>query len=146
MATHSSTLAWRIPWTEEPGGLQSTGSQRVGHARGTWDTERECAVCHTPHPSQSAASVWVITAGHSDLWGNSLSSRGAWEVALRLLEPWWYISRADRGRDLRRANCPWDGVEAWKRAPPEGAAGQHCGRGQGQALHRTARDSGDFRK
>ena len=31
MATHSSILAWRIPWTEEPGGLQSTGSQRVGH-------------------------------------------------------------------------------------------------------------------
>ena len=30
MATHSSILAWRIPWTEEPGGLQSTGSQRVG--------------------------------------------------------------------------------------------------------------------
>ena len=31
MATHSSVLAWRIPWTEEPGGLQSIGSQRVGH-------------------------------------------------------------------------------------------------------------------
>ena len=31
MATHSSILAWRIPWMEEPGGLQSTGSQRVGH-------------------------------------------------------------------------------------------------------------------
>ena len=30
-ATHSSILAWRIPWTEEPGGLQSTGSHRVGH-------------------------------------------------------------------------------------------------------------------
>ena len=30
MATHSSILAWRLPWTEEPGGLQSTGSQRVG--------------------------------------------------------------------------------------------------------------------
>ena len=29
--THSSILAWRIPWTEEPGGLQSTGSQRVRH-------------------------------------------------------------------------------------------------------------------
>ena len=29
MATHSSVLAWRIPWTEEPGGLQSVGSQRV---------------------------------------------------------------------------------------------------------------------
>ena len=31
MATHSNTLAWRIPWTEEPGGLQSMGSHRVGH-------------------------------------------------------------------------------------------------------------------
>ena len=31
MAPHSSILAWEIPWTEEPGGLQSLGSQRVGH-------------------------------------------------------------------------------------------------------------------
>ena len=31
MATHSSTLAWKIPWTEEPGRLQSVGSQRVEH-------------------------------------------------------------------------------------------------------------------
>ena len=31
MATHSSTPAWRIPWTEEPGALQSMGSQRVGN-------------------------------------------------------------------------------------------------------------------
>ena len=31
MATHSSILAWRIPWTEEPGRLQSIGLQRVGH-------------------------------------------------------------------------------------------------------------------
>ena len=31
MATHSSILAWSIPWTEEPGGLQSKVSQRVGH-------------------------------------------------------------------------------------------------------------------
>ena len=31
MANHSSILAWRIPWIEEPGGLQTTGSQRVGH-------------------------------------------------------------------------------------------------------------------
>ena len=33
MAIHSSTPAWRIPWTEEPGGLQSMGLQRVGAAR-----------------------------------------------------------------------------------------------------------------
>ena len=31
MSTHSSILTWRIPWMEEPGGLQSKGSQRVGH-------------------------------------------------------------------------------------------------------------------
>jgi len=31
MATHSNILAWKILWTEEPGGLQSTGLQRVGH-------------------------------------------------------------------------------------------------------------------
>ena len=31
MATYSSVLVWRLPWTEEPGGLQTTGLQRVGH-------------------------------------------------------------------------------------------------------------------
>ena len=31
MATHCSILAWKVPWTEEPGGLQSMGSQRAGH-------------------------------------------------------------------------------------------------------------------
>ena len=35
MATHSSTLAWKIPWEEEPGRLQSMGSQRVGPDRAT---------------------------------------------------------------------------------------------------------------
>ena len=33
MATHSTILAWKIPWTEEPGRLRSMGSQRVGHDR-----------------------------------------------------------------------------------------------------------------
>ena len=35
MATHSSILAWKAPWTEEPGGLQSMGSQKAGHDRAT---------------------------------------------------------------------------------------------------------------
>ena len=39
MATHSSTPAWRIPWTEEPGGLQSTGPQRVGQDGATEHTK-----------------------------------------------------------------------------------------------------------
>ena len=39
MTTHSSILAWEIPWTEEPGGLQSMGSQRVKH---NWVNEHIC--------------------------------------------------------------------------------------------------------
>ena len=48
MATHSSILAWRMPWIEEPGGLQSMGSQRVGY---NWVTNRYTHT-HTvgPHP------------------------------------------------------------------------------------------------
>ena len=41
MATHSSVLAWRIPWTEEPGGLQSMGLQSVGHNLVTEQEVRE---------------------------------------------------------------------------------------------------------
>ena len=40
MATQSSILAWEIPWTEEPGGLQSMGSQRVGHNLATKQQEQ----------------------------------------------------------------------------------------------------------
>ena len=42
MATHSSILAWRSPWTEEPGGLQSIGSQGVGHDGATLFTFIQC--------------------------------------------------------------------------------------------------------
>ena len=59
MATHSRILAWRIPWTEEPGRLQSMGSQRVRH---DWATEHTCTqshfktqACLTDH----VASPWV---------------------------------------------------------------------------------------
>ena len=44
MAIHSSTLAWKIPWTEEPGRLQSMGSQRVGH---DWVTSLHLAFFRT---------------------------------------------------------------------------------------------------
>ena len=53
MATYSSILAWRIPRTEEPGGLESMGSQRIGHNR---ETERQCGV--------------------KDAWQRDLSARG----------------------------------------------------------------------
>ena len=47
MATHSSILAWEIPWTEKPGGLQFMGSQRIGH---NWATEHTHTHTHTHTP------------------------------------------------------------------------------------------------
>ena len=52
MATHSSILAWKISWTEEPGGLQSMGSQRVGH---DWATN---TYLHLLRPFQAYWSVF----------------------------------------------------------------------------------------
>ena len=50
MATHSSILAWRIPWTQEPGWLQSIGSQRGGHDRVSEHTQEEGEL-PVPNPS-----------------------------------------------------------------------------------------------
>ena len=56
MATHSSLLAWRIPWTEEPGGLQSMGLQRVGH---DWMTDTHI----TSTQSSLSWLVWNLNEG-----------------------------------------------------------------------------------
>ena len=53
MATHSNILVWRIPWREEPDGLQSIGSQRVGH---TWSD----LACTYPAPKQVPGSEEVF--------------------------------------------------------------------------------------
>ena len=59
MATHSSILAWRIPWTEEPGGLQSTGSQRVGH---DWVYFYSCKFCSSsPWFFRQIFSLWWLS-------------------------------------------------------------------------------------
>ena len=57
MATHSSILAWRIPWTEEPGGLQSIGSPRVRHDLGTKQQHLLPQV-----PATSSAFPWLQSA------------------------------------------------------------------------------------
>ena len=54
METHSSILAWRTPWTEEPSGLQSTGSQRVGH---NW-SDLACLILQ----SLGALELWSLMA------------------------------------------------------------------------------------
>ena len=52
MATHSSILAWRSPWIEEPGGLESMGSQRVGHDQATKTDIRQIM--------QTGQAVWGL--------------------------------------------------------------------------------------
>ena len=77
MATYSSTLAWRIPWMEEPGGLQSMGLLRVGHDWATslslltfmlWRRKRQPTPVFLPGESQGQRS---LVGFH--LWGRTES-------------------------------------------------------------------------
>ena len=63
MATHSSTLAWKIPWTEEPGGPQSTGSQGVGHNCPTEQIQYRymCTHTHTHTHTHTLTSVYILS-------------------------------------------------------------------------------------
>ena len=65
MATHSSIFAWRIPWTEEPGGLQSTGSQRVGH---DWATSLSLSLSRQRWPIKSQVWGRKMKTTSSHLW------------------------------------------------------------------------------
>ena len=60
MATQSSILAWKIPWTEEPGGLQSMGSQRVEQ-----DLAAEQACTHVSWGDSGKSDLWTLDAKNS---------------------------------------------------------------------------------
>ena len=64
MATHSSILAWKIPWTEEPGGLQSMGLQRVGH---DWACTHMHARAHTHTHTHALFLKFICTVVGSKL-------------------------------------------------------------------------------
>ena len=98
-ATHSSTCAWRIPWTEEPGRLQSTGLQRVWQdlrakpqrrSRAIWERQ---AYTHVVDSMTMVLTLDLETALHpwgldcSTLWPwffTSITGQGTWEEAPRL--------------------------------------------------------------
>ena len=79
MAPHSSTLAWKIPWTEEPGGLQSMRSHRVGHDWATslslftfmhWRRKWQPTPVFLPRESQGRGSLVGCSPSHqSHSWG-----------------------------------------------------------------------------
>ena len=70
MATHSSTLAWKIPWTEEPGRLQSMGSQRVGH---DWETSMSCHSWSAWNCHISSAFLMVSRLLHFGVFASTLT-------------------------------------------------------------------------
>ena len=88
MAAHSSTLAWKIPWMEEPGGLQSMGSRRVGHDWATslslfpfmhWRRKWQPTPLFSPGESQGRGSLvgcrlWGRRVGHD--WSDSAAAAG----------------------------------------------------------------------
>ena len=75
--THSSTLAWKIPWTEGPGGLQSMGSLGVGHDWATslyfftfmhWRRKRQPTPVFLPGESQGRGAWWAAVYGVTQSW------------------------------------------------------------------------------
>ena len=77
MAPHSLTLAWEIAWTEEPGGLQSRGSQRVGHDLST-ERVHLCACTHThththTHAHTSCSVIVKVCPRHRPSFSSALS-------------------------------------------------------------------------
>ena len=85
MATHSSILAWRIPWTEEPGGLQSMGSQRVGH---DWATSLSLSI-------RIGLPLWLIVK-------NPPAMRETWVRSLGWENP------------LEKAKATHSSIPAWR--------------------------------
>ena len=61
MATHSSTIAWRIPWTEEPGGLQSMGPKRIRHDLATETTAQKTQPCCTQVSPKQDECVYFLS-------------------------------------------------------------------------------------
>ena len=108
METHSSILAWRIPWTEEPGGLQSMGSQRVGHVRlqslGDTGSARPCTVLRMVYfplpPSLSSTELGWIQENSPVCWGCS-----AWEIRAEG-QAWAALDAAEEGAGERRPVPP----------------------------------------
>ena len=97
MATPSSTLAWRIPWTEEPGGLQSTGSQRIGH---DWGSSR----CWPEAPE--------LLMAEPELWLRTPSAQAFWSWPLSL------DKRVEKEKPFPWCQCRRLGFDPWSRKTP----------------------------
>ena len=123
MATHSSILAWRILWTEEPGGLQSIGSQRVGHDWGTSLHVTSVSACREVSVPEAVLGMLnkplVNKANRNISVGCRLQQPCVWSRSAGLLRSsascsvsflpygiWFYISHQERDI-LERSHEKW---------------------------------------
>ena len=123
MATHSSILAWRIPWTEEPSGLQSIGLQRVGH---DWETK-------TYTDLLTYYSYAAISMIRSDVFWRFLKSKLSMLFLFIMVKSWkhlrcplvveWTVEHLDNGEILSIHWCTI--IQHWKKC--YGVMKRHAG-------------------
>ena len=106
MATHSSTLAWKIPWTEEPGRLQSMGLLSIGHDWATslslftfihWRRKWQPLQCSCPENPRDGGAWWAAVYGvaQSRTWLKRLSSSSSSKdikISIKEKDAHWYTS------------------------------------------------------
>ena len=81
MATYSSTLAWKIPWTEEPGGLQSMGSQRVRH---DWATSLSFTFALLTMPKPLTVWITINCGKFFKSWEYQTTWPASWEICMHV--------------------------------------------------------------
>ena len=130
MATHSGTLAWKIPWTEEPGKLQSMGSKRVGHdgarTHSTQATESLGNILATvPVSREKPTQVDNPTCGfrHQQRSLSDMASRESSAHSWYTPAAWvvWYQN------EIQRPEGAWVQVATNFRQVPSGASGKTTG-------------------
>ena len=105
MATHSSILAWKIPWTEDPGRLQSTGLQRVGHDWATSLHFTSSQVALVVKKKKPTCQYRRHRRGRFDPWVGKIPWRRKWQ-----LTPIFLPGESHGQKSL--AGCsPWDCIE-----------------------------------
>ena len=130
MAPHSSTLAWKIPWTEEPGGLQSMGSLRVGHNWASslslftfrhWRRNGNPLQCSCLENPKDGGAWWAAVYGfsQSQTWLKWLSSSSSRKETDSLVDDLWrsmhthekiWSNLCDRFTQVQYA---WERLDHW---------------------------------
>ena len=104
MATCSSILAWRIPWTEEPSGLQSVGSQRIRHDGAHTHTHTHTAIRILPSSQETFPLQYTVSF---NVLGN-LDFISAFLMMTRVWKPFWDLwKKCVNLREWSRVNLPF---------------------------------------